>query len=65
MRCIFSGKVLLPSPPALQDSHRGVGGNIGRGRDWVVVGCRGERAVILAVYQLQLYVNLKITVSRS
>ena len=39
MRCICSGKVLLPSPPALQDSHRGVGGNIGRGRDWVVVGC--------------------------
>ena len=39
MRCIFSGKVLLPSSPALQDSHRGVGGNIGRGRDRVVVGC--------------------------
>ena len=39
MRCICSGKVLLPSPPALQDSHRGVGGDIGRGRDWVVVGC--------------------------
>ena len=39
MRCICSGKVLLPSPPAMQDSHRGVGGNIGRGRDWVVVGC--------------------------
>ena len=39
MRCICSGEVLLPSPPALQDSHRGVGGNIGRGRDRVVVGC--------------------------
>ena len=39
MRCICSSKVLLPSPPALQDSHRGVGGNIGRRRDWVVVGC--------------------------
>ena len=39
MRCICSGKVLLPSPPALQDSQRGVGGNIGRGRDRVVVGC--------------------------
>ena len=26
MRCICSGKVFLPSPPALQDSHRGVGG---------------------------------------
>ena len=38
MRCICSGKVLLPSPPALQDSHRGVGGNIGGGRDWMVVG---------------------------
>ena len=38
MRCIYSGKVLLPSPPALQDSHRGVGENIGRGRGWVVVG---------------------------
>ena len=39
MRCICSGKVLLPSPPALQDSHRGVRGNIGRGRDRVAVGC--------------------------
>ena len=39
MRCICSGKVLLPSPPALQDSHRGVGGSICRRRDWVVVGC--------------------------
>ena len=39
MRCICSGKVLLLSPLALQASHRGVWGNIGRGRDWVVVGC--------------------------
>ena len=39
MRSICSGTVLLPSPPPLQDSHRGVRGNIGRGRDWVVVGC--------------------------
>ena len=39
MRCICSGKVFLPSPPALQNSHRGVGADIGRGRDWVMVGC--------------------------
>ena len=39
MRSICSGRVLLPSPLAVQDSHQGVGGNIGRGRDWVVVGC--------------------------
>ena len=39
MRCFCNGKVLLPSPPALHDSLQGVGGNIGRGRDWVVVGC--------------------------
>ena len=40
MRCIRNGKVFLPCPPALQDSHRGMGGgDIGSGRDWVVVGC--------------------------
>ena len=39
MRCICSANVFPPSPPALQDSHRGVGGDIGRGRDCVVVGC--------------------------
>ena len=39
MRCICNDKVFLPSPPALRDSHRGVGGDSRSGRDSVVVGC--------------------------
>ena len=38
MRCIYNGKVFLPSPPTLRDSHRGVGvGDISSGHGWVVV----------------------------